>query len=96
MYINVDGEVNVYQRTSVFANQQNVFRINSSIRKSLDKAENWQVQLRVHDILNQNQSINRNINNGMISENTQQAIQRFAMLSLTYNFSKNGKPSSGW
>ena len=96
MYINVDGEVNVYQRTSVFANQQNVFRINSSIRKSLDKAENWQVQLRVHDILNQNQSINRNINNGMISENTQQAIQRYAMLSLTYNFSKNGKPSTGW
>lgn len=95
-YINVDGETNIYQKTAVFANQQDFWRINCYIKKSLDKAENWQLQLGVHDILNQNQNINRNISSNFISESTRQVIQRYGMLSITYNFSKNGKPSQGW
>lgn len=95
-YINLNGESAVYEKTAVFANQQDFTRINIYIKKSLDKDENWQLQLGVHDLLNQNQNINRNISSNLISESTRQVIQRYGMLSLTYNFSKNGKPSQGW
>lgn len=95
-YINLNGESMVYEKTAVFANQQDFTRINIYVKKSLDKDENWQLQLGVHDLLNQNQNINRNISSNFISESTRQVIQRYGMLTLTYNFSKNGKPSNGW
>jgi hypothetical protein len=96
MYVNINTSITIYQRTAVFTAPRDVYIINSSIKKSLDKAENWQVGILVNDLLNQNQQINRNINSNFISETTQQNIQRYFMLQLTYNFSKNGKPSEGW
>lgn len=95
-YVNLDGDVDFYQKTSVFANQRNVLLLNGSVKKSIDKKENWQVQIRVNDIFNQNLGINRNISSNFISETTQQAIRRFGMLALTYNFNKNGAEPKGF
>ena len=95
-YINLDGDIDFYQKTSVFANQRNVVLLNGSVKKSIDKKESWQVQFRVNDIFNQNLGINRNISSNFISETTQQAIRRFGMLALTYNFSKNGAEPKGF
>jgi outer membrane receptor protein involved in Fe transport len=95
-YVNFEADIEMYQRTTVFANQRNVVLLNGSVRKSIDKKENWQIQFRVNDILNQNLGINRNISSNFISETTQQSIRRFGMLSLTYNFNKNGAEPKGF
>ncbi|MCA6454410.1 MAG: hypothetical protein IM582_14660, partial [Chitinophagaceae bacterium] len=42
---------------------------------------------------NQNRGISRNATSNFISETTNQTIQRYFLLSLIYNFSKNGKPA---
>lgn len=96
MYVNLNTNITLFQKTAAFANARNIYVINASIRKSLDKAENWQIGIRGNDLLNQNQQVSRNIQSNFITETTQQNIRRFFMLQLTYNFSKNGKPTQGW
>ncbi len=93
-YLNIDEDITVYQKTAVFANQKDIYIINASIKKSIDKNENWQVKASVNDLLNQNQGVNRNISSNFITETSNQTIQRYFLLSLIYNFSKNGKPSN--
>ncbi|MFY7899884.1 MAG: outer membrane beta-barrel protein, partial [Chitinophagaceae bacterium] len=92
-YITIEEEINVYEKTAIFANQRDIFIINASIKKSIDKGENWQIKVSGNDILKQNQSVSRNISSNVISETTNQNIQRFFLLTLIYNFNKNGKPA---
>jgi hypothetical protein len=93
----LSGEARLFQKTNTFNNNANVLVLNAYIKKALDKDEKWEFQIGVHDLLNQNQNINRSIMSNFISENIRQTIQRFGMISFTYNFSKNGKPTShGW
>lgn len=92
----IGGEINLYQKTNTFTNNASVYLLNIYIKKALDKDEKWEFQVGVHDLFNQNQNIDRNIMSNFISENIRQTIQRYGMISLTYNFSKNGKPSNGW
>lgn len=94
LFWNINTEFNLYQKTEAFANQSNVYIVNSNIRKVLTKDDKWEAKLTVNDIFNQNQGINRNISSNFISETKNQTIQRYFLLALIYNFSKNGKPSS--
>jgi hypothetical protein len=87
-------EANIYQKTSVFVNQKDVYILSPSIRKVISKNDSWEVKLFVNDLLNQNIGVNRNISSNFISETTTQTIQRYFLLSLIYNFSKNGKPQN--
>lgn len=93
-YFETEGNLTMYQKTNVFAGNRDVYLVNSSIKKTFSKKENWEVKFSVHDLFNQNRGINRNISSNFISETTQQTIQRFFLLSITYNFSKDGKPAS--
>ncbi len=95
-YINFNSSITLYQKTSVFTTPRDLYILNASVKKSIGKAENWQIGIIANDLLNQNQQINRNISSNFISETTQQNIQRYFLLTLTYNFSKNGKPSQGF
>ncbi len=95
-YIDLDAEANIFEKTGVFANATDVYNVKFGIKKSLDKAENWQLRLFVNDIFNTNANVDRSINSNFISQTTRQAIRRYALLSIIYNFSKNGKPSNGW
>jgi hypothetical protein len=94
-YINLDADINVYERTSVFINNRNIYLVNGSIRKTFFKTELLEAKVRVNDVFNQNLGVSRNLSSNFITENTQQTIRRYIMFSLVYNFSKNGKPS-GW
>lgn len=94
-YWNVSGEIMLYQQTELFS-ARNVSLINSSIKKSIGKAESWQVKLSVSDLLNNNQGIERNINTNFISENVRQTIRRVVLVSVVYNFTKNGKPNGNF
>lgn len=93
-YVNVNEEITVYQKTAAFANQRDIYIVNTSIKKSIDKNENWQIKASVNDIFKQNQGVNRNITSNFITETSNQTIQRYFLVSLVYNFSKNGKPSN--
>ncbi|MFN4973991.1 MAG: outer membrane beta-barrel protein, partial [Bacteroidota bacterium] len=53
-YINFEGNADIYQRTPIFANRRNIIILNGSIKKSLDKNENWQIKFRLNDMFNQN------------------------------------------
>ncbi len=94
LYVDLNFNATIYQKTAAFANQQNYIVINPSIRKVISKNDNWEVVAKVNDLLNQNQRVSRNVNSNFISETTNQNIQRYFMFSLIYNFSKNGKPTN--
>lgn len=88
--------LNMFQRTSVFAGNSNVYLVNSSLSKTFGKSSQIEMKLAINDIFNQNQNIRRNISTNFITETIQQNIQRFWMFTLAYNFSKNGKPTNGF
>lgn len=95
-YIDLDVEGRMFQKTAVFAQQRNVYLVNTGIRKVLTKSDQFEVKLYVNDLFNQNQGIQRNANSNFITETVSQTIQRYALLSFAWNFSKNGKPSNGF
>jgi len=92
-YIDLNIEANIFEKTAAFSQQQDVYILSSSIRKVISKNDQWEVKLFVNDLLNQNKGISRNINSNFISETTNNIIQRYALFSIIWNFSKNGKPS---
>ena len=93
-YVDMSLEANIYQKTAAFANQQDTYIFSPTIRKVISKDDKWETKLLVNDLFNQSRSINRNITSNFISETTNQTIQRYFLLSLIYNFSKNGKPAN--
>ncbi len=93
-FIDINLEANIYQKTAIFKDQLDVYILSSSIRKVISKNDQWEAKLYVNDILNQNLGINRSINSNFIAETTTQTIQRYFLLSLIWNFNKNGKPTS--
>ncbi len=95
-YIDMGIEANIYQKTAVFADQRNVYLVNTTIRKIISKNDQWEAKIYVNDIFNQNLGINRNASSNFITESTNQTIQRYALFSLVWNFSKNGKPTQGF
>lgn len=94
LYLDFNGQFTFYQKTTAFANQQNAYIVNGGIRKTISKDDKWETKFFVNDIFNQNLGINRNISSNFISETTTQNVKRYFMLSLIYNFNKNGKPTS--
>lgn len=93
-FFEVNADINIYQKTAVFANTRNVYYINTSLRKTFLKNDVMEAKVHINDLFNQNQGINRNISSNFITESTQQVVRRYVMFSLAYNFSKNGKPQS--
>jgi Outer membrane protein beta-barrel family/CarboxypepD_reg-like domain len=92
-YVEMEAQINVFERTDVFNALGNSYLVSGSVKKAFFKEEKLELKLYVNDMFNQNRGINRNINSNFISETRSEVIQRFFMVSLIYNFSKNGKPS---
>ncbi len=86
--------INLRQKTSVFDNNNNVYLLNAWIDKKLLKNDPLRIRLYAFDILNQNKGFRRNINTNFISERTYNTFQRYLMISVIWNFNKNGKPQS--
>lgn len=96
LFLEVNSEINLYQKTALFANNSNVYLINSSLKKTFGKSDKLEMKVAINDIFNQNQNIQRNISTNFITETIRQNIQRFWMFTIAYNFSKNGKPTNGF
>ncbi len=94
LYIDMNLEGTMFQKTEAFKDQKDVYIFSPSVRKILTKDDKWEAKLYVNDLFNQNQGISRNASSNFISETTTNTIRRYFMVSLIYNFSKNGKPTN--
>ncbi len=68
---------------------------NASLKRFIFK-EALEASFSVNDILNDNRGYERTFNDYRYTETFYKTLQRFWMVSLTWNFSKNGKPTSGF
>jgi hypothetical protein len=93
-FIDLSTDITVYQKSAAFPSQRNIFLVHPSMRKVISKNDKWEAKLMIYDIFNQNQFVDRNITSNFISETANNGIRRYALFSIIYNFSKNGKPVS--
>ncbi len=85
-FIDLWTEYKLYSKTDVFANPQNLFLFNPSIRKVLTKNDALEAKIIVFDLFNRNNDIQRNISSNFIAENINNTIRRYVMLGVVYNF----------
>ncbi len=93
-YISIENDINVYQKSTAFPDQRNIYLVSPSIRKVIGKKDQFELKLYAFDLFNQNSNVSRNISSNYISETTNNGIRRYFLLGFVYNFSKNSKPPS--
>ncbi|MDB5230110.1 MAG: hypothetical protein JWN76_915, partial [Chitinophagaceae bacterium] len=86
--INMDAELNVRQKVSVFDNNNNAYLINGYIGRKILKNDKGLIKIMGYDILNQNKGYNRFINNNKIQESTYQVLSRYFSIGFLWNFAK--------
>lgn len=68
---------------------------NAYIAQQVFKKKNGEIKLSVNDILNQNQSISRSVGDNYIVDTRTMVLQRYFMLTLTYNLNRAGANQRG-
>lgn len=68
----------------------NYFLLNTALAYKLLKSESLELKFSVNDILNQNQSITRNVTDTYTEDVTATALKRYFMGTITYTFKKVG------
>ena len=93
--IELGSDVNfqMRQKDPRFPASNNFTTWNAHVTKRMFKNE-WELTLGLFDILNQNRGYQRNFNSYSFTETYYNTLKRYWMLSLVWNFSKNGKPAS--
>jgi len=69
---------------------QNYFLWNAGLAKQLLKNNRGELKLTVYDILKQNRSVTRNIADNYVEDVQNTVLQRFFLLSFTYNLQRMG------
>ena len=87
-----DCDMNFYQKIGSFR-QQNIALVNASVSKMFFKNNDLVLKAAINDIFNQNTGFSRNVSTNLATQSMYTAIHRYLMFSITWNFSKNGKPA---
>jgi len=67
----------------------NIFIWNAELSRSFTKTRNLILSVQGNDILNQNKSIQREVNGNRITDNFTTLISRYFLLKVTYKFNNN-------
>jgi outer membrane receptor protein involved in Fe transport len=67
----------------------NYFIVNAALSKTFLKTRNLELSLLANDILNQNISNSRDVNQNVVTDNNTKIISRYFLLKLTYRFNNN-------
>lgn len=94
--IGTDISYTIRQRTKDFPDNNNVLRWNARLERKILKNDVGRIRFMAFDILDQNIGFNRNINSNFINERTYDTFRRYFMLSMIWNFSKNGAKPMSW
>lgn len=92
MQLNTDCSFNIRQKTDAFDRNTNSIKWNARLDKKFLKKDAATLRFSANDILNQNLGFERDVNSNFISERTYDTIRRYFMLSMIFNFNKNGNP----
>jgi hypothetical protein len=84
------------QKDPRFPTRNNFTRWNADITHRFMKENKLELKLALFDILNQNRGYDRNFSSYSFTETYFNTLRRFWVLSATWNFNKNGKPSTGF
>lgn len=87
-----DMNYQVRQKDPRFPQDNSFVTWNAWVIKRLWKNE-FEMKFGVYDILNQNRGYDRNFNSYSFTETYYNTLKRFWLLTLTWNFSKNGQPA---
>ncbi|MFT3909898.1 MAG: outer membrane beta-barrel protein [Ferruginibacter sp.] len=93
-FIQNDVSSQIYRGLSGSLNQ-NFTLWNASIGKKFLKKQAAEIKLSVFDLLKQNQSITRTVTESYIQDNQSEVLQRYFMLTFTYNLKNFGTPKKG-
>jgi Outer membrane protein beta-barrel family/Carboxypeptidase regulatory-like domain len=96
LLLNTECNFSLRQKTDVFDRNNNVIKWNAGLSRKLLKDDQAAVEFTLYDILNQNVGVQRSAESNFINQSTFDVIRRYFLLKFTWNFSKNGKPSSGF
>lgn len=94
--INTDCILSFRQKTSAFDRNNNAIRWNANIERKILKGDAGRIRFSAFDILDQNIGFSRSINSNFINERTYDTFRRYFMLSMIWNFSRNGAKPMGW
>jgi hypothetical protein len=81
--------INTRQKTDVFDRNRNVVKWDANIVRKFLKKDNLELKFAVFDLLNQNIGFNRTATSNFISERSYISLQRYWMVGLQYNITKN-------
>jgi hypothetical protein len=88
--LGVDFDYNFTRGQSEGYNQS-VPLLNASIAKQVFKNKAGEIKLAAYDLLNQNKSITRTVQDNFVEDVNTQVLKRYFMLSFTYNLRKFGQ-----
>jgi hypothetical protein len=88
--IGSDIDFNFRQKINAFDNNNNVISWNAYLEKKFMKSEALTLRASINDILDQNKGYSRNIQPFSIEEKHYLTFQRYALITLTWNFNNKG------
>jgi hypothetical protein len=88
-----DVSLQMRQKDPRFPDANSFTTWNGYLIKRFFKENQFELKLQVNDILNQNKGYNRNFSSYSYTETYYETLKRFWLLTATWNFSKNGKPT---
>jgi hypothetical protein len=86
--IEFDAEYSINSQRANGYNK-NLFILNAEIKKEFGARQNTILSLQANDLLNQNLTVQRQLNGNIITDNFTKIISRYFLMKLTYKFNNN-------
>jgi hypothetical protein len=93
--LSTDASYNWRQKTDAFSSL-GAFIWNAGITKKISKKQDLKLGFEMHDILNQNIGLRRDVSTNFIYEKTYNVVSRYWLATLHWGFNKGPKKESEW